>query len=206
MFQIWMSHVKRHDSFISEMNHVTYLSHESCHVTHSYLTLFGKIQTWYDLTNASINDTLCLSSDMKESWHIWIMKIVMSHIWMSPFAHMRHDSFISDDKQHSNVTHMNESFCTCASISPHSYQTCAMTHSYMTWLIHLCNDWFVSDMFHSHVSYMNESWNIWLSHVTYEWVMSYVNESWYIWLSHVTYEWVMSYMNESWHIWLSHVT
>ena len=59
-----------------------------------------------------------------------------------------------------------------------------MTHSCVTWLIHMWDNPVTCEWVMSPVS------------GTRQWVMSHMNKSRHIWTSHVTYEWVMSHMNE----------
>jgi len=77
-----------------------------------------------------------------------------------------------------------------------------LTHSNMTWLIHIWHDSFARATPH-----VNESCHMLMSHITYEWVMSHM------WMSQVTHVnesdhtcwWVMLQVDESYHAWLSHV-
>ena len=139
----------------------------------------------------------------------------LCHVCMCDTAHsyVWHDSFVC-------VTRLIHA--TCRRMSPVSF-LCGITHSSVTWLIHMGHDSFIWDMtcnvmYVWVMSHMNESYHIWMrqdsfgsmSHVneSYHIWMSHVtrNESCHIWMGHVTYEWVLSHTNESSHIWMSHTT
>jgi len=94
----------------------------------------------------------------------------------------------------------------------HSFM-CDVSHSRMTWLIHMWHEAFICDVTHICVTWRVHSWHTYvtnhphLTYVTYKCVVLHMNESRHIWMSHVPCEWVTSPMNESRHIWMrmSHI-
>ena len=165
------------------------------------------------------------TSSMKESCHTWMSHAthewVMSHMNESCHTWMSHVTC-----KEVVTSHMNESRHTCYCVMLRTYtSTVIMTHSYLTWLIHiwriLCYARTPSTVITLNTSNMNESRQIWMSHVKYEWVTSNMNESRQIRMSHVKYESASCYartpstvitlgasstLNQSCHVEMSHVT